>query len=100
MHNIFHTQHITKWLHLWNRIRHEEVTSIRLFNKSFNLVEVLLNGIYEDSCIHYWSEKVTKIKSAKVQHLKIHSMSCTNYVQSFMRSAQFLAMPLYYGVNE
>ena len=44
-------------------------------------------------------KKVTKVKSAIALHLKIHFMSCTNYVQNFMllsKSAQFLTMLLYY----
>ena len=56
-------------------------------------------GRYGDSCAHYWLYKVTKVKSAMALHLKIHFMSCTNYVENFMllsKSAQFLAMLLYY----
>ena len=35
---------------------------------------------YEDSCTHYWPEKVTKVKSMMTLYLKIYFMSCTNYM--------------------
>ena len=34
----FHTQHIIKWLYLWNRIRYEHVISIRLLLKARALI--------------------------------------------------------------